>query len=80
MMKTKTQSKPEKIALMSDQKLEENETEVPRIVTDMWEAILGDSWINCTAQTLDEAKKLVEAGFEYITDVEGAKLFRKPKC
>jgi len=28
---------------------------------------------------LDEARKLVEEGFEYVTDVEGNKLFRKRK-
>jgi len=27
------------------------------------------------AQTLEEATKLLEVGFEYVTDMEGAKLF-----
>ena len=40
----------------------------------------ADNYHSATAQTLDEAKKLVEAGFEYVTDMEGVKLFRKPKC
>ena len=40
----------------------------------------ADNYCSATAQTLDEAKKLVEAGFEYVTDMEGVKLFRKPKC
>jgi len=31
------------------------------------------------AWTLEEASRLVEAGFEYVCDVEGAKLFRKRK-
>jgi len=31
------------------------------------------------AQTLDEACKLLEVGFEHVTDMEGAKLFRKRK-
>jgi len=31
------------------------------------------------AHTLDEACKLVEAGFEYVTNMEGAKIFRKRK-
>ena len=39
----------------------------------------ADNYHSATAQTLDEAKKLVEAGFEYVTDMEGVKLFRKPK-
>jgi hypothetical protein len=32
-----------------------------------------------TATDLDEAKKLVSTGFEYVTDMNGIKLFRKPK-
>jgi hypothetical protein len=35
-------------------------------------------WL-ATASTVEEASKLVEAGFEYVCDVEGFKLFRKPK-
>jgi len=31
------------------------------------------------AQTLDEAVKLVEAGFEYVTEMDGKKIFRKRK-
>jgi hypothetical protein len=31
------------------------------------------------AQSLDEACKLLEAGFEYVTDMDGNKLFRKRK-
>ena len=31
------------------------------------------------AKTLDEAKELVETGFEYVTDMDSAKLFRKRK-
>lgn len=31
------------------------------------------------AKTLTEAKELVEAGFDYVTDIENAKLFRKRK-
>lgn len=32
-----------------------------------------------TATDIEEAKKLVSAGFEYVTDIQGIKLFRKPK-
>jgi hypothetical protein len=35
--------------------------------------------LKTTKCLLEEAKKLVEAGFEYVTDIEGVKLFRKPK-
>jgi hypothetical protein len=31
------------------------------------------------AETLQEACKLLEVGFEYVTDLSGAKLFRKRK-
>ena len=30
-------------------------------------------------RTVDEARKLVEAGFEFVCDMEGCKLFGKPK-
>jgi hypothetical protein len=31
------------------------------------------------AQTLEEATKLLEVGFDYVTDMDGAKLFKKRK-
>jgi len=31
------------------------------------------------ARTLEEAKKLIENGFEYVTDKDGCKLFKKRK-
>jgi integrase len=39
----------------------------------------SDEWNSAAAQTLDEAKKLVEAGFDYVTEMDGFKLFRKRK-
>jgi len=39
----------------------------------------SDEYSSAVAETLDEARKLVEAGFEYVMDVEGNKLFRKRK-
>jgi len=38
-----------------------------------------DEWTARTARTIEEAIKLIEAGFEYITDMEGDKIFRKCK-
>jgi integrase len=38
-----------------------------------------DEYVSAVAKTVDEARKLVEAGFEYITDVDGVKVFRKRK-
>jgi hypothetical protein len=29
--------------------------------------------------TVEDAGKLIENGFEYVTDMDGLKLFRKPK-
>jgi len=39
----------------------------------------ADSYHSSVAKTVDEAKKLIEAGFEYVTDMDDVKLFRKPK-
>jgi integrase len=39
----------------------------------------GDDYISKVAWNLEQSCKLVEAGFDYVTDVEGAKLFRKRK-
>jgi hypothetical protein len=36
-------------------------------------------WICKTAKTIEEAKTLVECGYEYITEIDGIKLFRKRK-
>jgi integrase len=38
-----------------------------------------DEYVSKVAKTVDEARALVEAGFEYVCDVEGYKLFRKRK-
>ena len=39
----------------------------------------NDEFHAATARTLEEGKKLVEAGFEYVCDLEDCKLFRKRK-
>ncbi|MEM2781038.1 MAG: hypothetical protein QW791_09305 [Candidatus Bathyarchaeia archaeon] len=39
----------------------------------------GDEYVCRVASTIEEAKQLIEAGFEYICDIEGVKLFRKRK-
>jgi len=38
-----------------------------------------EEYVTKVAWTLDEACKLVEAGFEYVCEMEGAKIFRKRK-
>jgi len=38
-----------------------------------------DEYVSKVAQSVDDASKLVEVGFEYICDFDGAKLFKKRK-
>lgn len=37
----------------------------------------NDEWVCKTAKDLTEATQLIENGFEYITEMDGIKLFRK---
>jgi len=39
----------------------------------------GDEWVCKVAKSVEEAQKLIEAGFEYVTEMDGLKLFRKRK-
>jgi len=39
-----------------------------------------NEWICKTASTIEEAKQLIEQGFEYVTEMDGVKLFRKAKA
>jgi len=39
----------------------------------------SDEYVCKIAKTVDDAKVMVEDGFEYVTDIEGMKLFRKRK-
>ena len=41
-----------------------------------WES---DAFVSKVARTVKEAQELVEAGFDYVCDVQGYKLFRKRK-
>ena len=38
-----------------------------------------DEWTCKTANNIKDATALIEAGFEYITELDGTKLFRKRK-
>jgi len=38
-----------------------------------------DDFICGIAKTVEEAKALIEVGFEYVTEIDGVKLFRKRK-
>jgi hypothetical protein len=39
----------------------------------------NEEYVSATASTIEGAQRLVEAGFEYVTDINGVKLFRKRK-
>jgi hypothetical protein len=39
----------------------------------------NEEYISATATTIEDAQKLVEAGFEYVTEMENIKIFRKRK-
>jgi hypothetical protein len=36
-------------------------------------------YVSAIARNVDEARKLIEEGFEYVCEVDGVKLFRKRK-
>ena len=38
-----------------------------------------NEWVSAVVKTVKEACQLVEAGFEYVCDVQDVKLFRKRK-
>ena len=38
-----------------------------------------EEYTSATAITIEDAQKLVESGFEYVTEIDGVKLFRKRK-
>jgi len=40
---------------------------------------LDDELVSEVASTVEEARKLVDAGFDYVCDVDDAKIFRKRK-
>jgi hypothetical protein len=39
----------------------------------------NDEYTSAVAKTIDEARKLIESGFEYVTELDGVKLFKKRK-
>jgi integrase len=38
-----------------------------------------DEYVSAIARTVEEARKLIESGFEYVCEIDGVKLFRKRK-
>jgi len=53
----------------------------PQIYVNLEQAIfeINEDYDVKIAETLDDACKLLEVGFEYVVDMEGKKLFRKRK-
>ena len=41
--------------------------------------IKDDEYVSKVAKTVEETCQLVEAGFEFVCDIEGTKVFRKRK-
>jgi integrase len=39
----------------------------------------SEEYYSATAKTIEEARNLIESGFEYVTELDGVKLFRKRK-
>lgn len=39
----------------------------------------GDEFTCKVAKNVEEAKELIEGGFEYVTEIDGVRLFRKRK-
>lgn len=47
--------------------------------TQLMEISEDNEHTSATAKTVDEAIKLIDSGFEYVTETDGIKLFRKRK-
>jgi integrase len=67
-----------KLILLVKEKLGHKRLETTLIYTHLVN-FSEDEYETATATTVEEARKLIEAGFEYITEMEGVKIFRKPK-
>jgi predicted RNase H-like HicB family nuclease len=39
----------------------------------------NEEYCSATANTIEDAQRLIEAGFEYVTELDGVKIFRKRK-
>jgi len=42
-------------------------------------SVQSDEFHSAAAKTVEDARKLIEAGFEYVTEMDDLKIFRKPK-
>jgi integrase/recombinase XerD len=65
--------------LLVKQQLGHKKIETTLIYTQLVQFSEEDEFYSATAKTAEEAAKLIEQGFEYVTDIDGVKLFRKRK-
>lgn len=65
--------------LLVKQQMGHKKLETTLIYTQLVNFNEEDEFYSATAKTVAEARKLVEQGFEYVTEVNGVKLFRKRK-
>jgi integrase len=65
--------------LLVKQQLGHKKIETTLIYTQLVQFSEEQEFYSATAKSVEEAKKLVEEGFDYICDVDGVKLFRKRK-
>jgi len=65
--------------LLVKQQLGHKKLETTLIYTQLVNFNEEDGFYSATAETIEKACKLVETGFEYVTEIDGVKLFRKRK-
>ncbi|MGB9683200.1 MAG: site-specific integrase, partial [bacterium] len=61
------------------QQLGHKKLETTLIYTQLVNFNEDDEYYSATARTVEEARKLIEEGFEYVCDMDGVKIFRKRK-
>jgi hypothetical protein len=49
------------------------------LYTEIYGDLKPDQYVCETALTVKEAKQLIEAGYEYVNDMDGVQLYRKAK-
>jgi len=65
--------------LLLKQQMGHKKLETTLIYTQLVSFNEEEEFYSATAKTVEEARKLIEQGFEYVTDIECVKLFRKRK-
>jgi integrase len=65
--------------LLVKQQLGHKKIETTLIYTQLVRFSEDEEYCSATAKTIQEAQKLIEQGFEYVTEIDSVKLFRKRK-